>query len=81
MMLGDRSIEANIGDWGDCQQCPEFVSCYNLCLAKVTLGSVVATQCHPSKQGIYNYDAASLDFVYRQLLPLSNGRSSLEIAR
>ena len=40
----DRSIEADIEQWDDCQQCPEFDSCYKLCLAKVTLESAVAPQ-------------------------------------
>lgn len=44
MSRGDRKIEADIDEWDDCQQCPEFASCYKLCLAKVTLESVVATQ-------------------------------------
>lgn len=41
---GDRKIKADIEQWDDCQQCPEFDSCYKLCLAKTTLESVVATQ-------------------------------------
>lgn len=44
MSRGDRKIEADIEQWDDCQRCPEFESCYKLCLAKVTLESVVATQ-------------------------------------
>ena len=44
MTRGDRKIQADIEQWDDCQQCPEFDSCYKLCLAKVTLESVVATQ-------------------------------------
>lgn len=41
---GDRKIEADIEQWDDCRQCPEFDSCYKLCMAKTTLESVVATQ-------------------------------------
>jgi len=41
---GDRSIEANIEEWDDCRQCPEFDSCYMLCLAKVALEGAVAKQ-------------------------------------
>jgi hypothetical protein len=41
---GDRRIQADIEQWDDCQQCPEFDSCYKLCLAKVALESAVATQ-------------------------------------
>jgi hypothetical protein len=40
----DRTIDMNIEEWDDCQQCPEFDSCYKLCVGKVTLESVVATQ-------------------------------------
>ena len=39
-----RSIKADIEEWDDCQKCPEFDSCYKLCLAKVTLESAVAPQ-------------------------------------
>jgi len=40
----NRSIKADINEWDDCQKCPEFDSCYKLCLAKVTLESAVVTQ-------------------------------------
>ena len=40
----DRSIKTDIEEWDDCQKCPEFDSCYKLCLAKVTLESAVVTQ-------------------------------------
>ena len=40
----DRSIKADIEEWDDCQKCPEFDSCYKLCLAKVTLESAIAPQ-------------------------------------
>lgn len=39
---GER-IDADIEEWDDCQQCPEFASCYKLCLAKVALESAVAS--------------------------------------
>lgn len=41
---GDRSIDVNIGEWDDCRQCPEFDSCYKLCVAKVTLESAIVGQ-------------------------------------
>ena len=44
MMRGDRSIEADIREWDDCRACPEFESCYRLCLAKVALEAAIATQ-------------------------------------
>lgn len=40
----NRSIKADIEQWDDCHQCPEFESCYKLCLAKVTLESAIAPQ-------------------------------------
>jgi hypothetical protein len=40
----DRIIETDIEQWDDCQQCPEFDSCYKLCLARVTLESTLVTQ-------------------------------------
>lgn len=44
MIRSDRRVSADIAEWDDCRQCPEFESCYKLCLAKTTLESVVATQ-------------------------------------
>ena len=44
MTRGDHQIKADFEEWDDCQRCPEFDSCYKLCLAKVTLESAVATQ-------------------------------------
>ena len=40
----DRTIETDIEQWLDCQQCPVFESCYKLCVAKVTLESAIAMQ-------------------------------------
>jgi hypothetical protein len=40
---GER-IDADIEEWDDCQQCPEFTSCFQLCLAKVALESAVASE-------------------------------------
>lgn len=40
----DRSIETNVEEWDDCQKCPEFDSCYKLCMAKVTLESAIVNQ-------------------------------------
>lgn len=35
--LHDPSVSADIAEWDDCRQCPEFTHCYQLCLAKVAL--------------------------------------------
>ena len=40
----DRRIEVDVDQWDDCQKCPEFESCYKLCLAKATLESGIITQ-------------------------------------
>ena len=37
-----REIECDIAEWDDCQQCPEFESCYKLCLAKLALESAIS---------------------------------------
>lgn len=44
MMRGDRSIRADVQQWDDCQACPEFESCYKLCLAKVALEGAIGKQ-------------------------------------
>jgi hypothetical protein len=33
----DCRVEVNRGEWDDCLWCPEFESCYKLCMAKLTL--------------------------------------------
>lgn len=43
-VTSDRSIKIDIDQWDDCQQCPEFESCYKLCLARVTLESTIVNQ-------------------------------------
>jgi len=44
VIRSDRSIETNVKECDACRQCPEFDSCYKLCLAKATLESAIATQ-------------------------------------
>ncbi len=39
-----RDVELNVDEWDDCQQCEDFESCYKLCLAKLSLKSVLSTQ-------------------------------------
>ena len=39
-----RDAELDVDEWDDCQQCEEFESCYKLCLAKLSLKSVLSTQ-------------------------------------
>lgn len=39
-----RSIETDLEQWDECQQCPDFESCYKLCMAKVSEESVVLNQ-------------------------------------
>lgn len=33
----DRSVTADIAEWDDCRQCPEFAHCYQLCMGKLAL--------------------------------------------
>ncbi len=33
----NRSVQSDIDEWDDCQNCSEFESCYKLCLGKVAL--------------------------------------------
>lgn len=40
----DRSVQVDIDEWDDCQQCQEFSSCYQLCVARVTLESAIVNQ-------------------------------------
>ncbi len=36
-------IETDIRQWDDCRQCPEFESCYRLCMARIALETAVST--------------------------------------
>ena len=38
----DRLVKANMTEWDDCLECPEFGHCYKLCMAKLTLEAAVA---------------------------------------
>jgi hypothetical protein len=38
----DRSVEIDVEEWDDCERCPEFASCFKLCLGKVTLESSIS---------------------------------------
>ncbi len=39
-----RKVSANIEEWDDCLICPEFDHCYKLCMAKMSLQAVIATE-------------------------------------
>lgn len=43
MLMGrsDRSVKADMAEWDDCLECPEFDHCYKLCLAKLTLRDAI----------------------------------------
>ncbi|TWT68739.1 hypothetical protein [Crateriforma conspicua] len=43
LMPAERKITVDTEQWDQCTACPEFNSCYKLCVAKVALESVVAT--------------------------------------
>ena len=40
----DRITSADIEQWDDCLQGPEFEHCYKLCMAKVALQAAIATE-------------------------------------
>jgi hypothetical protein len=44
MIRNDRSVTADITQWDDCRQCPEFEHCYQLCLGRLALQAAVATE-------------------------------------
>ena len=39
-----RKFSANIEEWDDCLQCPEFEHCYKFCMAKMSLESVIVSE-------------------------------------
>lgn len=43
MMRAHPSIETDLSQWDDCRQCPEFDSCYRLCMAQIALETAVST--------------------------------------
>jgi len=40
----DRLVEADISEWDDCLDCPEFKHCYKFCMAKLALGAAIAKE-------------------------------------
>ena len=38
----DRVVNADIAEWDDCLDCPEFDHCYKFCMAKLTLEGAIA---------------------------------------
>lgn len=38
----DRKVIANIEEWDDCLDCPEFDHCYRYCMARLTLEAAIA---------------------------------------
>ena len=39
-----RQFSADIEEWDDCLKCPEFEHCYKLCMAKMSLESVIVSE-------------------------------------
>jgi hypothetical protein len=37
----NRLVNADISEWDDCLECPEFDHCYKFCMAKLALGAAV----------------------------------------
>mgnify|MGYP003435587046 CR=1 FL=1 len=44
LIRNDRSVEAEIAEWDDCRQCPEFTHCYQLCLGRLALQASIASE-------------------------------------
>jgi hypothetical protein len=44
IMRSKRSMTADLDEWDECVQCPEFDHCYKFSLAKLTLQSAIAIQ-------------------------------------
>lgn len=42
MMRRTEVFDTDVAQWDDCQQCPEFDSCYKLCMARIAFESFVA---------------------------------------
>jgi hypothetical protein len=42
MFVSERKTAANMQQWDDCLECPEFEYCYRLCMAKIALQSAIA---------------------------------------
>ena len=38
----DRKVMANIEEWDDCLECPEFDHCYRYCMARLSLEAAIA---------------------------------------
>ena len=40
----NREVTADITQWDDCRNCPEFDACYQFCMAKLLLASAIKTE-------------------------------------
>lgn len=43
MFRNDRSVTADIAQWDDCRNCPEFEHCYQLCLGRLALQAALVS--------------------------------------
>ena len=43
-LRSDRKYSANVEEWDDCLNCPEFDHCYKYCMAKMALQSVIISE-------------------------------------
>jgi len=44
LIRNDRQVSADIREWDDCRQCPEFSHCYQLCLGKLALQGAIVSE-------------------------------------
>ena len=40
--FSDRFVKTDIAEWDDCLECPEFVHCHKLCMARLALETAVS---------------------------------------
>jgi hypothetical protein len=40
----ERKVGANLLEWDDCVQCPEYEHCYRYCMAKMELEAAIAAE-------------------------------------
>jgi hypothetical protein len=44
MIRCNRSVSTDLEQWEDCLRCPEFDTCYKLCMAKLTLSAAIINE-------------------------------------
>ncbi len=42
MVARSRVVETDLAEWDDCRACHEFQHCYQLCMARISLETIVS---------------------------------------